>query len=418
MAGRLTPPIFPLRPADDSSKFLAKDLIMAYPMLDRGDVLKNYGSWGPALDLDITGATYSRNDGIATLDISAGAMASKTGLNMEFPGKWSYAFWVKIDAAPVAEELNIFRFQGLTEGHVRAWVDFQGIWSWQKYSTADAYSILPASTFPTSRLMLVIGVYGDNFLPPAQLLTNQGFTTPPEQPLSYAVYNSGQGVQASNFRSFYLGNEPAGIEGLKGSIGPVYIWSRAITLSEIWQLWKDPYAPFRRSMEQQTVPSTMVSFSEYSLEGIGKATSPRPLFQDDNAITIYVQDYHQYVAVPIDMLQSLSDTLPNLTINVTDSYSYQALPADVIVSDDTGIITNLEVVIADSVSFVALPTENMESEAPYSLITVTINDSIAYQTLPTDTFIADDSYTITSDVITVTDSAAYQVLPTEDVTGS
>lgn len=419
MSARITPPIFPFRPADDSSKFLAKDLIIAYPMLEKdSSKLKNYGSLGSALDLNLTNPVFSRNDGIATMDFYAGSTANKTGLNLMLPEYWSFAYWVKVDDVPTSEELNIFTFRGASEGHLRAWMDQQGIWGWQKFSTADGYSIIPASNFPTSRLMLVVGVFGHVNLPPAQLFTNQGFTTQPVQPFSYAVYNDGKGNPARQVGSFYLGSDPTGTEPLKGSLGPVYIWERAISNSEIWQLWKDPYAPFRRSLEQNIVPSAMISFSDFSLEGIGKSTHSKPLFQDNNALTIYVDDYMEYPNTPVDyIVVPLTGNVPSVEINIEHSIGYVELLSDSL-QNLSGVIPRIDIEIEDNISYVAQPTDYMEADAPYSLITINISDDLSYTDVPSDTFIPEDSYTITTDVIIINESISYVDLPDDTLSGT
>jgi len=416
MGANLTPPIRPFRKADASSRYLSKDLAIAYPMLDGDSTLRNYGTWGSLADLSTTNVTFSKLDGLTVANFNSSATAFRTGLSLTVPDTWSFAYWVKIDAAPTIEELNVFSLHGPSEPHARAWIDQQGLWSWQKHATADSYSILPISDFPTSNLMLVVSVFG-NDLPPAQLRTNERFTTPPTQPLSYTAFNYGLGAKATAISSIYLGNNFGGGDPLNGSLGPFYFWSRAISDSEVWQLWQDPYAPFRRSTEQIVVPSTVLSQSSFSLEGIGKPTDKKPLFQDDDALTIQVNDYIQYATPPPDTIpDSNSGLLPYVNIIVSDSYNYQSYPEDSIDEGASGTPAVLEITVNDSVSFVTPPTDLVNAVAPFSLITVTINDDIAYVANPTDFYDDGNSSTITNETINVSDTYGYQDVPVETVT--
>jgi hypothetical protein len=389
MPVRNNPPTMPLRLVDERSDFMSKDLLLAYPLLDGGTNMRNYGKWGSVADLNVTGGARSRLNGLSTMSFAGGtASASASGLSLNAPQQWSYAFWLKVNSLPAGiSELNIFSMQGSSGASLRAWIDQQGIWSWQKYSIADAYSVLPASDSPTSNLMLITGVYDEPQLPPAQLRTNQGHNTAPLQPESYTVYNPGAGAQATGISSIHIGNNNTSNKPLNGTIGPFYFWGRAISSSEIWQLWQDPYAPFRRSHEQFLVPSTMVATSNHSLRGLGKSDSPKPLIQDNQSLVISVQDYHNYQSKPTDILNG--DEVQYGSITVNDSYSYANIPTDTLIAD-----------------------------APFSLITLNVNDSYSYSNLPSDIFIAGDSGSTVVPVITINETINYQNLPTDTSSGS
>ncbi len=409
MPTRLTPPTMPLRLADEKSRFLANGLVLAYPLLEGGTTLRNHGSWGSAGDLTLQNTTHTRQAGLATLHFGPGASAQSGSINKTLPGQWSFVYWVKLDAAPSGTEKSILTLQGPSEAHTRAWADNQGIWSWQKYNTADAYSILPTSDFPTSNLMMVVAVYEGSDLPPAQLRTNQGFTSAPDQPVSYTAHNSGIGTQATTVNRIYLGNTAGGNTPLGGTLGPLYVWERPISTSEIWQLWQDPYAPFRRSREQLLAPSTMVSFSNHSLEGTGKSTSLKPIIQDDSALTISVQDYAPYAIPPLDSL--LSEAFDPAVITVNDTYNYAAIPADILEADAP--FSLYTITINDTYSYATIPVDSTNDSGTNSVPIITVNDTYNYAATPTDTILGDSTAPTT---ITINDSHQYDSIPTDTVT--
>lgn len=395
-------PILPLRPSDANSQFLAKDLVLAYPMLEGGNTLKNYGTLGSQANLNLSNVTRVRQNGLTSLSFNGTtSLASNSSVNMLVPQKWSFAYWVKFNGSPSAET-SLLTLQGPTEGHLRAWADGQGIWAWQKHSIADAYSILPTSDFPTNNTMLVIAVYDDPLLPPAQLRTNQGLTNHPSQPQSYTVFNEATGSPLTTVNSIYIGGGPGNSKLFNGVLGPVYVWSRPLSESEIWQLWQDPYAPFRRNTEQLVTPSTMVSSQGSSLQGIGKSTGSSPVISDNSALVIgiddnlvernyvndgtslinrfnddlYINDYYNYQDVALDSLMTELTTPPE--INIVDDYSYANIPNDQVIvnSSNIGIID-----IQDSFQFVSVPTDSVLVESS-GVSTVSINDDVAYVSEP------------------------------------
>lgn len=412
MAINLQPPHGPLRKPDSTSRFLAKDLLIAYPMLDGGNTLINHGSWGSAANLTTTNMDYSKIDGLRVANFDATASASRLAANLTVPSTWSFAYWVKIDAAPTTEQLNVFSLYGPSEAHVRAWIDQQGLWSWQKRATADSYTILPISDYPLSNLMLVVSVF-HNDLPPVQVRTNPQFSLQPTQPSSYTAFNYGQGARATAISSIYFGNNYGGSEPLNGSIGPFYFWGRALSESEIWQLWQDPYAPFRRSTDQVLIPSTILSQSSFSLEGIGKPTDKKPLFQDNDALTIYVDEYLQYVATPLDTLPADENgNLPAVTINITDAFDYQTYPSD---SYSDVIFNRVDITINDSLTYIVNPADTISNQV-FDRVDITVNDNFTYVSIPSDSFDQSKSGSSATEVITINETYTYQIDPVESVT--
>jgi len=148
--------------------------------------------------------------------------------------------------------------QGSLEASVRAWIDEQGIWSWQKCSTADAYSILPDNDSPSKNLMLITGVYDEPQLPPALPRTNQGHNTAPVQPESYIVYSPGAGVQATGISSIQIGNNITANKPLNGTIGRFYFWGWVISSSEVWPLYQDPYGRSVKILEVKYPPAKII----------------------------------------------------------------------------------------------------------------------------------------------------------------
>jgi hypothetical protein len=202
MSYRITPPTLPLRPADDYSQYLSKGLLLGYPLIGGGSTIRNYGSWGTDGDLVPVNVTKTRRNGLASIGFDgATSVASNTTLNRSVPEKWSIAYWLKMDSVPVSGEKTILSLGGGSGSSIRIWVDPQGIWCWQKHSIADSYSIMPASDFPSSNTMLIVGVFEGTYLAPAQLRTNQGMTSLPSQPSSYASFNSGAGYSSN--RSYF-----------------------------------------------------------------------------------------------------------------------------------------------------------------------------------------------------------------------
>ncbi len=402
MALNSSPPLLPLRPSDNNSQFLAKDLVLAYPMLEGGNTLKNYGTLGSQANLNLSNVTRVRQNGLTSLSFNGTtSLASNSSVNMLVPQKWSFAYWAKFNAVPPAES-SIITLQGPTEGHLRAWADGQGIWAWQKHSIADTYSILPTSDFPTNNTMLIVVVYDDALLPPAQLRTNQGLTQHPAQPQSYTVFNEATGTPATTVNGIYLGGGPGNTTMFNGILGPVYMWSRPLSETEIWQLWQDPYAPFRRNTEQLIAPSTMVNTQGSSLQGLGKSTGTPPIITDNSAIVIgiddtlaerdypsedilpdrrvsddlIIYDYLNYQAVATDSLTTELTIPPE--INISDTYNYALLPDDqlIIDSSNTGIID-----VQDDYSYLDTPTDSILIEASGPSI-IDVQDSISYRTLP------------------------------------
>lgn len=407
-----TPPILPIRPSDSSSRFLAKDLILAYPALESGNVLRNFGSLGSIADLSLSGVMRTRYNGIIGLRFDGtSSIASNSTINMLVPQKWSFAYWLKIDSVPGSER-SILSLQGPTEAHLRAWADSQGMWAWQKHSIADSYSILPPTDFPTDNMILVVAVYDDPLLPPVQVRSNQGLTSLPVQPDSYVVFNEATGSPNSNVTGIYLGGSPGNTNMFGGVLGPVYVWSRPVSESEIWQLWQDPYAPFRRGTEQIIVPSAMTNSQSASLQGIGKQSDAKPSFNDNYALYINVDDDILYVVNPVDTVVSDSQSLDTITVfdnynyrqlpsdtlaadapfslitlNVDDDYSYNTLPSDIVVAPETGVSNISSITVTDGYTYVDESTDSVNSDIQYPHI-ITITDTVQYSAVPTETVAA------------------------------
>ena len=388
MSYRITPPTLPIRSADDYSQYLAKGLLLGYPLIGGGSVIKNFGSWGSDGDLDLVNVTKTRRDGLASVSFDgASSVASNTLLNRSLPERWSIAYWLKMDSVPVSGEKTIFSLGGSTGPSMRVWADSQGVWCWQKHSIADSYSILPVSDFPSSNTMLIIGVFDGSYLAPAQLRTNQGMTSLPVQPSSYTSFNAGAGIQATEVTSITLGNADDLSSPFNGTLGPLYFWNRALSESEIWQLSQDPYAPFRRNTSQYLIPSTMNATGGFNLQGVGKSTDVSPIISDDSALFIV---HNEYV-------------------------SYSNMPDDFVVSDNRDI--DLVLTVNDTLSYRAIPTDTLDTDAPYSLYVLNVVDTIPYSTLPDDSFISPESGSSIVPIINVVEAMPYSNIPTDSVSG-
>lgn len=388
MSYRITPPTLPIRPADDYSQYLAKGLLLGYPLIGGGSVIKNFGSWGVDGDLDLVNVTKTRRNGLASVGFDGvSSVASNTTLNRSVPERWSIAYWLKMDSVPVSGEKTIFSLGGSTGPSMRVWADSQGVWCWQKHSIADSYSILPASDFPSSNTMLIIGVFDGSYLAPAQLRTNQGMTSLPVQPSSYTSFNAGAGIQATEVTSITLGNADDLSSPFSGTLGPLYLWNRALSESEIWQLSQDPYTPFRRNTAQYLIPSTMNATGGFNLQGVGKSTDVSPIISDDSALFIV---HNEYV-------------------------SYSNMPDDFVVSDNRDI--DLVLTVNDTLSYRNMPTDVLNVDAPYSLFVLNVSENIAYSVLPNDSFVAPESGATVVPIISVSESMAYSSQPIDSVSG-
>lgn len=414
MPSRINPPLFPLRPADSNSKWLADGLILSYPILDgNSSKLKNYGSLGAAADLNISGATHERNGaGLPTLRFSNPTdVASNTSVNFSITSGWAYAYWIQLDSTPTLDSFNIFSLQGFTEAHIRSWVDVSGIWSWQKRNTADTYSFLPPQDYPTTQTMLVFASYEGGFLPQVQLRTKQGPYDIPRQPNSYGGYNEGQGQAAVDINGIFIGNSSDLDQQFPGTIGPLYFWDRPLSESEIWQMWQDPYAPFRRSTEQKVNFSTLRSSAGNNLQGTGKLTDVRPIIQDDEGLFINILDNYSYVDSPEDLLV-YEDQTPQ-TININDTFAYDTLPTEDVLPD-TVALPELNINIAESFSYLSLPSEALTTPNTLSPTQISLNQGFSYVVLPSENITGPT--VITPAEISITENYSYQTLPSEDIT--
>lgn len=364
MPSRLTPPTFPLRKADDNSQFTSTGLVLAYPMLEGGgSIVRNHGSWGSAADLTLTGATWTKREtGMSSLNFaSSTAVAKNTSMARIIPSSWTWAAWIKVDTTPTSTPKEIFSFRtaaGVQQ--VRVWADSTGIWSWQKSATADDYSVLSPSYFPTTGPMLIISTFAGNNLAPVQLATNIGMRSIPTQPVSYAAFNVGSGAQANTLDGFYLGNDHANAAPWDGTIGPFYFWNRVLTNSEVWQMWQDPYSPFRRNTGEYFAPAMMRTTSGFSLNGLGKTSGPKTIIQDQNSLFIVVDDYYFYQELPQDNMTPVAE-VPN-TITIGTDYEYSRVPIgtdalsppeflnQIIFVDETYNYTSATVTITDSLT--------------------------------------------------------------------
>lgn len=415
MPSRITPPSLPFRSSDENSKWLSNKLALAYPMLEGGgSLVKNYGFWGEDGDLLVTGATRQRgSDGLHGMHFTNPTDSLSSGaIQRTLSGPWSYAFWMRMDAAPTGTPESIFSLHGSIEKHVASWADATGIWSWQKRDIADTYSILPTADFSVNKTMLVIASYEGTYLPPAQLRTKQSLSFHPSQPNVYASYNDGTGVAASQVESITIGNSVASSEGFKGYLGPFYFWDRALAESEVWQLWQDPYAPFRRATAQNVNLSTLSSAASNSLQGTGKLTGVRPILQDDNGLFISIQDYFNYVDKPEDELIQAFDG--PLTISVADNYSYQDSPIEALTSPNLIAWPQLTISVADSYIYQDIPTELLTVPNVIATTAINVSDTYSYQIVPTEQVTAPGGAAPTT--ISLSDNYSYQNTPSENIT--
>lgn len=410
MPGRVTPPTLPLRPADDNSKYMASGLMLAYPMLEGGgSTIRNYGGWGSSANLTLTNASWSKREtGMSSLSFEASsAVAKNTLMARSVPSNWTWATWIKLDSTPTSTPKELFSFRTSTGvQQVRVWADSTGLWSWQKSATADNYSVLSPSYLPTSGPVLIISTFAGNNLAPVQMVTNTGMRSIPTQPISYAAFNVGQGAQATTLDGFYLGNDHQDTAPWDGSIGPFYFWNRVLTNSEVWELWQDPYAPFRRNNANFFTPMTMRTSSGYAFTGIGKTTGPKTIIQDQNSLFITVEEDYFYQNTPIDTYIVIDNNL--ITLNINDTYDYMASPLDTISPPE---FLNIIIDIADSFTYTDSPTDTfLDGEAQTTLI-ISISDNFSYADFITDTILS--SITQGPLNIDIDDNFTYSPLPSD-----
>lgn len=405
MPGRVTPPTFPLRAADDTSKYMASGLMLAYPMLEGGGTnVKNYGGWGSSADLTLTNASWTKREtGMSGLAFAASdAVAKNTLMARTIPTNWTWAAWIKLDSTPTSTPKDLFSFRTASGvAQVRVWGDSTGLWSWQKAATADNYSVLSPSYFPTAGPVLIISTFAGNNLAPVQMVTNTGMRSIPTQPVSYAAFNVGQGAQATTLDGFFLGNDHQNTAPWDGVVGPFYFWNRVLTNSEVWELWQDPYAPFRRTNANFYTPMSMRTATGYSFTGIGKTTGPKTIIQDQNSLFITVEDDYFYQNQPIDTY--IDSNSPLITIDLSDTFSYAALPIDNL---NPPQFLNITIDITDSFNYSTLPTDQLTANN-VTMPVISIADSFTYPD-----FIVDNLVTAVTQgplVINITDSFTYQI---------
>lgn len=378
----LTIPTLPFRPIDNNSKYIASGLALAYVAVDGNNLLKNYGYVGSVADIGLSNTSMVRQGGIVTTSFNGtDSLALSSSISWIMPERWTFAYWVKFSAIGGSEQA-IFTLQGPSERHFGAWQDSQGIWSWQKHSIADSYSILPVEDFVVNDMVLVVAVYDNLLLPPAQLRSEKDLSWQPRQPMHYVVYNEAAGYPGSTIESIAIGSVVDGTKKFNGYLGPMYLWDRPLSDTEVWQLWQDPYAPFRRNSEQLLVPSSLTSSQGASLQGLGRSSGAAPIITDNNALYILVEDTHQYATDPAESTISTTSLLDIITIN--DSYIYQMLP-----------------------------TDSYDADAPFSLINISITDDYIYRSMPVDEVVGPETGVSTIQEINVLDGYVYYGLPTE-----
>lgn len=416
MAGRYTPP-FPLRKSDYDSKFIPTGLVMAYPMLEgSGNTIHNFGSWGSTADLTVSGGAWTRREtGLQSIAFkAAGAVVQNTTMQQTVPENWSWAAWMKLDSLPtITSPHEIFSFR-TADGtpQVRAWADTTGVWSWQKGSINDHYSVLYPASITTMRSgpVLLISTYAGNNLAPVQLITTIGMSLIPTQPTLYQSFSSGLGDPGTTLDRFTIGNDNAGTSLWDGVIGPFYFWDRVISNSEIWELWQDPYAPFRTARMNWFSPTTMRSSSGFSLTGLGKTTGPKTIIQSEDELFIPIDEDFFYMSLPVDeMEQPDYDTL---TIDVGSEFTYQAVPTD---SSSQPSFLSAAISVDDSFIYVSGPTDLVIPDLINPPI-IDIDEPFAY-----DTAISDEILTaipIGPLEIDRTDDFAYPATPNEVVSQS
>lgn len=411
MPGRVTPPTLPLRAADDNSKYMASGLMLAYPMLEGGGtIVKNYGGWGTSANLTLTNANWSKREtGMSGLSFAAAnAVAKNTLMARTIPSNWTWATWIKLDSTPnpTPKELFSFRTNGGIQ-QVRVWADSTGLWSWQKASIADNYSVLSPGYAPTNGPVLIISTFAGNNLAPVQMVTNTGMRSIPTQPISYAAFNVGQGTQATTLDGLYLGNDHQNTSPWDGMIGPFYFWNRVLTNSEVWELWQDPYAPFRRPNANLYAPTILRTTSGYSFTGIGKTTGPKTIIQDQNSLFITIEDDYFYQDEPIDTY--IGSDLPLITITANESFGYAGTPIDTISPPE---FLNITISVADSFTFSNIPTDSVTSDIQIVPV-INITETFTY-----DNSISDNLITASPQgpiEITSSETYSYQTPPDDDV---
>lgn len=410
MAGRNNPP-FPLRKADFQSKFVATGLVMAFPMLEgSGSILHNYGSWGDAANLTISNASWTKREtGLSSLAYKApSAVAKNTTMSQTIPENWSWATWIKLDSTPSITPHELFSFRASNgDAQVRAWGDNVGLWSWQKASINEDYSVLYPAALPLSGPALLVSTYAGSNLAPVQLITDTGMRHLPQQPTLYSTFNVGRGDVANTLDTFYLGNNDTNSAIWDGVIGPFYFWDRVITDSEIWELWQDPYAPFRRQTMEWFAPSALRTTSGFFYTGLGKTTGPKTIIQDQNSLFILVDDDYFYMNLPID--EAILPGNETLFVEINDDYDYSALPSESVptpelitliisVEDEYSYITHIQdttpdyekkdppvITASDDFYYVSFLQEDVTTVVPQGPLTIEPADEYSYIANPGET---------------------------------
>lgn len=382
MATRDFPP-FPIRKADEYSRHLARGLALAYLMHEgRGDIIRNYGNWGEQANLTRSGATWSRRDsGLYGLHFTNNTdVASNTIFSHEIPEEWSYAVWVKSDVLQAntgsADILSLFD-GGLPQ--LRAFSDVVGVWSWQKRSIADTYTVLPPADFPDDGTRLIVSVFNGIGIPPVQLRTGKNLDGLPRKPNSYAVFNSGQGVQSTSFSSTFLGNNEGRTTPWKGTIGPFYFWDRVISLEEVQALKYDPYAPFRRDTALNQVPATMVPFMTANPHPSDDNGSGVSLSSDDD-LFIFIKDDYQYLNLPdVEVIED--HAAPMLGITINEPHTYIDIPDDELTF--INVIGNPLIEITDTYIYRDIPADQQVSANLLGRPVIEVADTYQYRERPT-----------------------------------
>ncbi len=399
-------PSLPIRGADDYSRFLSRGLLLAYLMHEgTGDTVKNYGSWGAAANLTPANVSWTRRgSGLYGLHFNNNlAVVSNTTLSKQIPEEWSYAVWVQSDIAQSGVR-DIFSFHDSGLPQVRAHTDVVGVWSWQKRSIADTYTVLPPEDYPDDGVRLIVSVFNGIGIPPVQLRTERNLGGLPRKPDNYQTFNSGQGLQSNIASSIFLGNNEGLTAPWKGTIGPFYFWDRALSEEEVWALKQDPYAPFRRDTAQILVPAALISQMSTQFHPTDDPGSGITL-SSDNDLFIFIKDDFQYLNAPADVM--VAQDTPVLNLFATETYTYLATPTD---EASSLTIANPVIEINEGYTYLAAPTDEASSQY-VAIPVIEVSEGYTYVASPADQVVFYDAQVPVG--ISIDDEYTYPDVPTE-----
>ncbi len=403
-------PSLPFRGADDGSRFLSRGLLLAYLMHEgRGNLVRNYGNWGQIANLEINNVSWTRREsGLYGLHFDNNtAIALNSTINKQIPKKWSYAVWVKSDVG-ITGKRDIFSFYNAGLPQTQSYTDVVGVWSWQKRSVADTYTVMPVDDFPDDGVRLIVSVFHGIGIPPVQLRTEPGLRGVPQKPANFQTFNTGEGTQYDIATSINLGNNPAMTAPWRGTIGPFYFWDRAISVEEVQALRYDPYMPFRRATSQFTVPSLLVPTANYQFQATENPGNGVTLNSDDN-LFIFVKHDYQYSYTPDDSVVAGSNAIQILTVN--DSYAYMSAPTDQV--SNAAAIGNPVISVTEGYTYLADPSDEV-AVAPNGIPVISIHDEHTYLNPQSDQIIVAEAELPLS--VSVADAHVYALPPDENVT--